>query len=359
MTRIALLLVCFMLVGTFAADAREEVLIWGGAPSGEFVYQETAAHFVRFECPVMWDNTFIDSVQFYGRTYGNVGDLQATIVIFGPPEGETEINTESEEKLSVLQQKMFPLGSIPETGGWINIDLKELPVPSEFAVAIFTYSNEQRGLEIDLGERSQRAGLVHSSTVELRHMIPSMIEYREDGREWSVRIAITDLLNTPGGTDAAAITGPGYSDHDDGSAEDFATSQKHGPMVRFKNNRARTVERVYVYGHLAGDWFGTERSFTVYLLDSDLRIIERSAVRYDTYTSEAAWHYAEFHYGKVPREYYILVEPVSSPDVQFMIGADLSQENHGSLWGTVGILLDWAPELEEGRTNWMIRADYQ
>ena len=107
------------------------------------------------------------------------------------------------------------------------------------------------------------------------------------------------------------------------------------------------------------DWFNTDRSAGVYLLDARYGIVYRTALPFNRYTSTASWAYVSIPDIIVPEEFYVLVEPVSRPYLKLNIGYDSSGVNQASFFGTPGAMLNWATEAPEESTNWMIRVEYE
>jgi hypothetical protein len=173
-----------------------------------------------------------------------------------------------------------------------------------------------------------------------------------------IRALISPTIAPPETVTAEELSGANIAAHDDGTAEGFFTSQRYGPLVRLTAAPGSHVNRVYVLAYLEGDWFETEREASVYLMDDELRILQRKKLAYGKYATEPAWNYVDFDDIPVTTEFYVLVEPVSRPAVKMHIGADTSSENQGSLWGTAGTILAWDSEAPEESTNWMIRVRF-
>ena len=263
----------------------------------------------------------------------------------------------------MLARNQFMLADIPEDGGWITVGVAPVALGSEFAVAIYTYSSEERGVMLGLapttGEGSQ-SGTFRMTKVKTPDEITTTDHYTWRGgtMDWMIRARVSSTVSPADEVDTSAIEGPGYAYFDDGSAEGFYSSQKNGPLVRFSNDGGRVVDEVYVHAHLVGDWFETDRAASVYLLDRDMRILQRKRLKYSEYATEPSWGLVTFDSIAVTADFYVLVEPVSRPDVQMLIGCDESGENHSSLWGTAGSLLAWGTEAPEESANWMVRVHY-
>lgn len=177
--------------------------------------------------------------------------------------------------------------------------------------------------------------------------------------DWLIQAHVSNTIAPPEVVTAADLSSADYFYTDDGTADGYITSQKHGPMVTFDAGSGKTIDRVYVYGQLVGDWFKCEKLATAYLLDKDFRIISREVLRYDRFVNEPAWGSVVFHDVKVTGQFYVLVEPLAKLDVQLEIGYDTGSENCGSLWGTPGSIGTWDTVAPEEMTNWMIRVHYK
>jgi hypothetical protein len=60
------------------------------------------------------------------------------------------------------------------------------------------------------------------------------------------------------------------------------------------------------------------------------------------------------------QQFLAVIEPLSRPDLQFMLGYDSSSPNQASEFGSVGHAeLAWPGELAQDTTNWMIRVEYE
>jgi hypothetical protein len=369
MRKAVALIVAGLLLSGAAGAVEERVLQWGGDEAVDFDYLDEDAHVVLFDSPAEWEEAFLTEVQLYCRRFGEVGDIYGTVVILGPPEGRTEMWGPGDERLTILDRQLFRLAEVPAEAGWYSIPLDPTKIDGEFGVAVFSYSNEERGLLVGLsgpagsGSHSGKYHPVKPKAPELGTTLLSTsadyVSIRGDGREWAVRAVIGVTVAPTVVIDPAQVSGPNFAIFDDGTAESFHGSQKHGPVVRIENETSRVVDRVYVFAHLAGAWFEADEYASVYLLDEDLRILQRKQLPYRDYATEPAWGYVEFDSIIVTPLFHVLVEPVGRPAVEMLIGCDTSGENQGSLWGTPGSILPWGAEAPEAHANWMIRVLYE
>lgn len=365
MYRAAGLVIVVLLSWVYPALADELVVQWTGEEAESFEYLTDHAHFTVFYSPEGWPDVLCSEVQFFARRFGDTENVFGTVVVYGPPEDTGVFRGGSREnRLSVLARNQFMLADVPEDGGWITVGVAPFAVGSEFAVAVYTYSSEDRGVKLGLapttGEESQ-SGTFRMTKVKTPDEITTTDHYtwRGGSMDWMIRARVGSTVSPDDVVDASAIEGPGYAYLDDGSAEGFYTSQKNGPLVRFSNDGGRVVDEVYVHAHLVGDWFETDRAASVYLLDRDLRILQRKRLKYSDYATEPSWGLVNFDSIAVTADFFVLVEPISRPDVQMMIGCDESGENLGSQWGTAGSVLAWGSEAPEESANWMVRVHYE
>lgn len=350
--------------------AEEQFLQWDNGEANSFSFAEDRAHLTYFETPIDWEDTLCSAIRFYGRRFGDVTGIYGTVVVYAPPEEMTTIRGSSDEhRLQVLARNQFELMEVPEEGGWVDVSVDPVKVIGEFGVVIYTYSTDDHGVELGISEaaaeeshsgefymtkirKKQDDGMVVVETTD-------HLNWFTDQREWMIRALISPTIAPPEQVSAEELTGLRVAAHDDGEAEGFFTSQRYGPIVQFQAAPGSKVDRVYIMAHLEGNWFESDREASVYLMDSELRILQRKKLAYRNYATEPVWSYVEFDSIAVTEEFYVLVEPVSRPDVKMYIGSDTSGQNQGSLWGTAGTVLAWDSEAPEESTNWMIRVRFE
>jgi len=341
------------------AYAEEGLLQWDNGTPSSLEFLTTESHLVLLDKPVGWDNIYCVELSLYGQRYGDVGTTNATVVLWGPQSEDTAKLEDNEKGYVIYARKQFALKDVPETEGWFNLPLDVVELPSEFAVSVFTHSSEQAGLKIGLSAGSGEAS--HSTAITPDKMKDGRegLKLREDAKEWMIRLKVRSTLEPTQQITSEQLTGKNFSYFDDGQCDGFVTFSKYGPLVRVHNSGKRVVKRVYVYAKAEGDWFRTERQAAVYLLDSGLKILNRTALPYKNYTNQAAWHYAGFDDAPVPADFYVLVEPVSRAAGKLYLGYDTSSGNKASGFGTAGAFKDWSSEAPEESTNWMIRVEYE
>lgn len=340
------------------ALAEEGELKWDDGTPTVFDIKGTEGHYVQFSKPSGWDHIFSVEAKVYGQRFGDVGATNGTLVIWGPQSERTAKLEDAAEGYVIYARQQFPLKDVPEQPGWFSIPLEIVELPADFGVAVFTYSDENKGVKIGL---SRSGAMSHSSTCLPDQMalgLESML-WREDGLDWMLRIKVRSTLDPEERIDPAQLSGKNFSAFDDGSCDGFMTFTRNGALLHIKNPTKRVVKRVYVYAKAEGAWFRTERSAGIFLLDSGLKILFRGALPYKNYTNEPAWHYLEFDGAPVPADFYVLVEPASRVQVKLHLGYDGSGPNQVSGIGTVGALKNWSAETPEASTNWMVRVEYE
>ena len=363
--RIAAAMIIVGLLAWAAPVAAEELVLNYGDTAVEFGDAADRAYWIDFDSPVDWVDTVCNRIRFYGQGYGDNSKTLGAVVLYGPAEDQTELFQDKEGRLQILTRKVFDLADVPAEGGWVEISFDPVKLPGEFAVVIYTYNSEDRGVKIGLTDPTPgAAGDSGTFVIErlLKDGTTETTDYcyaRNDDRHWLIQAIVADTLPPVEEIATADISGSGYAYFDDGEVDGYITSQRHGPMVKFNVNGIETVDRIYVYGQLDGAWFETEKLATAYLLDSDNRIIAREVLRYDRFVNEPCWAAVDFKDIKVSGDFYVLVEPLAKLDVQLMIGYDDSGENIGSLWGTAGSIGSWDTTAPEEVTNWMIRVHYK
>lgn len=372
----AAVIIVGLLIWAAPVCAEDAVLHYGETLPTEFDSAGDLAYWTDFKTPEEWTDVICSQVRFYGKSYGDNSKVLGSLVIFGPPEGCTELygvdgdvqaadNDADGEIHKILARRMFDLKDVPSEGGWITLDFDPVKLPGEIAVVIYTYNTDDRGVEIGLSEadydRRGKSGMFVSKKIKKPEKMTwsHSTDYRQDGRHWAIQVVATNTLFPADMIDTADISGTDFSFHDDGIADGFITSQKHGPMVTYDAGSGKMIDGVYVYGQLVGDWFECDKLAIAYLLDKDFRIVSREVLRYDQFVNEPAWGVANFHDVSVSGRYYVLIEPLAKLQTQLEIGYDTSSENNGSLWGTPGSIGTWNTAAPEEMTNWMIRAHYK
>ena len=362
MTRFMTALAAILLLSVQVAVAQEETFGFVDVPADMYEHINVNAHSVWFPDTSGAEHRFTKSISFYGNRFGEVGDLLGSVVIFGPQSDKTRKLEELPDSQVVYSSTLFPLCEVPETPGWyeIPIDLIELPRDG-FRVAIYTRSSDERGIRIGLAPSAD--GSTHSSEFriltkdEFEKDSTAGVQRRNDGREWLIHALVRYDSGLDSSIQSADISGSSFSYHDDGSVDGWGDFPENGGLVRFDNDRKRHVDAVYVYARLEGDWFGTDRSCTVVIMNDRYNIVKRVSIPFESFNENGGWARVELPETEVPKSFYVLVQPRSARNLKFLLGADLSG-NKGSSIGTIGAPLEWTDVNPQSDTNWMVRVHY-
>jgi hypothetical protein len=360
---IAALILTLWLGGT--AAAADSVLARDDGKPSTYEHLATDGHLVTFNAPAGWQHTFAEELQLFGYRYGNVGNTLGTVVIWDtkplpkpakpPKKGEKAPPT---KEARIITSKQFQLSNAPEQAGWFSVPLDAAELPRSFNVSVFTRSSETSGLWLGLTAKDRQS---YSSAGIIKDLAEApRIRMRRDGRDWLLRLRVRDTLKAQTAFDSKQLSGRNFALLDDGSAEGFATSQSDGPIVRFSNPEGRRLRRVFVHAKLGGTaWFNTDRQAGVWILDENLGIMSRGSLPFKNYTNDPSWAGIELPDIVLPRTFYVVVEPVSRPQTQLLIGYDTSSANKASYFGSAGALHKWSIAAPEENTNWMIRVEYR
>jgi hypothetical protein len=317
------------------------------------------AHFVLFESPEGWKNTFTQSISLYGTRYGDTTGIQGAIAFWAPPKDPDD----PESRYTMIGRAGFDLGKVPDSPGWFTVELPVMQLPPVFGVTVYTFSNDNRGYRLGLTERKRdtRSNSFYFGRGQINTDLKPNIT--REGREWMLRLSLRDTLEPVDGIASGDLTGSSFGLHDDGSVDQYTTVQKEGALVRFSNSKARSVKRVYIFGMAQGDWMSSGQKITVSLLSMDMGILHQVALPYTQYTNTPNWSYVDIPRLDIPRDFFVLVEPNSRPLSQFMLGVDTSSLNQYSGWGVVGAKrdwnCDWNCDAPQDSSNFMVRVEYR
>jgi hypothetical protein len=358
----AVLLVCI----SVPAFANETVLSRDNGKTDTYEKLATDGHYISFSGPG-WPHAFAEELQVYGYRFGNVAGTLGTVVLWdlqpapkptAPPKpGDPPAPT---KQAHILATKQFPLSIAPEKAGWFSIPLDPTELPKSFGVSVFTRSSENAGLWVGLtGESHSVQSYSSAGVIKVMASEPRM-KMRHDGRNWLIRLSVRDTLNPQTAFTSAQLSGKNFALLDDGGAEGFATTQKDGPIVKFNNDAGRRLKRVYVFAKLDGtQWFNSDRQAGVWILNESFGIMAHTNLAFRAFTNSPSWGAVDLPDILLPKTYYVLIEPVSRPQAQLLVGYDSSSPNKASLFGSAGALHKWNIEAPEENTNWMIRVEYR
>jgi hypothetical protein len=343
---------------SFPAFAADSLLSRDNGKPDTFEKLATDGHYISFNSP-SWPHTFAEEVQLFGYRYGNVGDTLGTVVIWDVQPVPNPKKGDPVKQAHIVSSKQFKLALAPEKAGWFSVPLDASELPKSFGVSVFTRSSESGGLWLALTPKAKTAS--YSSAGIIKEMgAASRIKMRYDGRNWLIRLKVRDAVKPQTSFTSDQVSGAKFTANDDGTAEGFATTQKDGPIVKFTTDGAHRLRRVYVFGKLDGtNWFHTDRMAGVWVLNQDYGIMCHANLQHKAFTNEATWTFIDLPDIALPKTFYVLVEPVSRPSSELLIGYDASGANRGSYFGSAGALHKWAIEAPEDKANWMIRVEYR
>ncbi len=308
----------------------------GTATAYSQLYAEAAR--VDFQPVKAWDATYITGVSVYARRYGGGSD---------PAKSYTNVAVTDKDG-KVLAQKLVPYSNFGLDAGWVTVDLPTLKVSGLFSVVVYPYARADFGVEIGYTEKS--------TTFHSFQGNPSAGFKLVEGKfDWMIRAHVRNKLEPLVFIDADEISGINYLHYDDGTCDGYYTFQRGGAIVGFKSQGYKTLDDVFIYGKVEGDWFAGKPTFRVFLLDRDLRVITSVRRDYTILTELPHWANIDFPNTDLPGDFYILVEPVSRPAASLFLGFDTEGGKHPNFYGTVGAFLDWPLPVYQDKVNWMIR----
>lgn len=342
------------------AQAEMRTLKWDSGEAESMEYNEELAHFIMFFKQADWDKTFARELHVYGQRYGEVGEHLISVVLMANQSERFGTWEEKPDSLIIVSSVQVPMSSAPEEPGWFSIPLELVDLPEHFYIGIFSRSTEDFGVKIGKTATTNKPSYSCSSKPgNTDKDETAWFRSWEEGGNWMMRIEVSPTPTEVKAITSAELEGGFFKGFDDGEAEGFSVFQKGGPYIHVINKKQKRVKRVYVYAQVDGDWYNTERKASVFLLDKERRIIDREQLPYTRFSNQPSWNYVSFGGSKVPKDYYVLIEPFSRPGMGLEIGYDLSSENYGSDFGTVGVIYDWPLEIAKETTNWMIRVEYE
>lgn len=339
--RFVVIVLTVCLTASFLAQGIEAVeLRYDSGTADDYTFQLTDGYLVRFTAPDFVEPT-ITGISFYGNRFGSYNGAK-------PPTGYITILDAEYNKLS---SRDFSFADISATASWNHISIDPIIVKGTFWVYILMPSNSNNGIMMgkDLDPASLRSRTGNHA---------SGFKPISDGRyNWMVRSNVSDgaILDTTYTSDN--LKGDKFIYKDNGICSDFLALYKYGATLRLDAPSAITIKKVYIYGKLVGNWYNTEREFTLYVLDADLRIILSCNYPYRVFSSQASWTSIDVPDTRVSGKYYIVFEPTCREDVQLEIGFD-NAPNKSSLYTAIGQPKEWIfPDIDLSKLNWMIRVE--
>jgi len=326
-----------LLFAVTSVDAVE--LRYDSGTADDFTFQLTDGYLVRFSAPEFVE-PFITRVSFFGSRFGNIDPEK-------PPFGYVAILDDEYNKLASIN---VPFTEISRTPAWNYIDIDPFIVRDTFWVYISLPSGMNCGVMMgkDLEPKNLRSRTGNHA---------SGFRPISDGKyNWMVRCEISDGPPGDGIITSESLTGPKFLGRDTGVCAGSLALYKNGATFPVDVSSQVTISKLYIFGKLAGDWFSSNKEFTVYILDADLRIQLARNYPYRLFTSTPGWAAIDLPDIKVNGRFYIIVEPNCREEVQFEIGYD-GAPNKGSDYTAIGQKEEWPFDVDLAKLNWMIRVE--
>jgi len=317
---------------------QERVLSYdtGVATGFKQLYAEAAR--VDFAPVKEWEVTYLTAASVYARRYGSGADPAKSYLNVAVTDAEGK----------VLAQKLVPYSKVSVEADWLLVELPAVKITEATSVVVYPYARQDFGVELGYtGESKRQRSLQGNPSAGFQPVAEKF--------DWMIRAVVRNKLEPLVFIDASEISGINYLYHDDGTAEGFFTFQRGGALVGFKNMGYKTLDDVFLYGRVEGDWFASKPTFRVFLLDHDLRVISSVQRDYTILTEIPHWTNVDFPDQALPGDFYILVEPVSRPEYSLLLGFDTSGGKNPNYYGTVGSFLEWPLPVLRENVNWMVR----
>ncbi len=304
----------------------------------DYTFQLTDGYLVRFTAPDFVE-PFITDISFYGYRFGTYDSAKS-------PTGYVAILDANYNK---IVSRDFAFSTISTKPAWNHFSFEPFIAKGTFWVYILIPSNLNSGIMMgkDLDPASLRSRIGNHATG---------FKPISDGRyNWMVRCFTSDGPPVNDVYTSDTLKGNQFVYKDNGINSGTLAIYRYGATLRLEAPSPITIDKVYAYGKLAGNWYNTEREFTIYLLDADLRIILSRSYPYRVFSSQASWRAIDIPNTKVSGKYYVAIEPNCRDEVQLELGHD-SAPNKASMFASNGISREWPYKLVDlSNINWMIR----
>jgi hypothetical protein len=326
---------CFLLQEADAVELR-----YDSGTADDYTFQLTDGYLIRFTAPDFVES-FVTGISFFGNRFGSFNGAK-------PPTGYIAILDIDYNKIASREISFSDVSTAPS---WNHFSIDPFVVKGSFWIYILMPSSPYNGVMMgkDLDPTSLRSRVGNHA---------SGFKPISDGRyNWMIRCDVSDgaALNSTYTSDT--LKGDKFIYKDNGISSGFATLYRYGATLKLDAPTAITLSKLYVYGKLVGDWYNTEREFTVYILDADLRIVLSCNYPYRVFSSQASWSSIDIPDTRVSGKYYIVIEPTCRDDVQLELGYD-SAPNKSSLFTAMGQPKDWPfTDIDLTKLNWMFRVE--
>ncbi len=339
MRRLVILSLMIAAVLTCAASvyADNVELAYDSGIADDFTFQNTDGYLVRYTAPDI-EEPFLTSISFFGYRYGEINTDS-------PPMGYVAILDGQYNKIT---SKDFPFtlaGKLPQ---WNHVSIEPIPLSGTFWIYLLLPSNSAGGVVMgkDLEPAVFRSRIGNHA---------SGFRQITDGKyNWMIRCELNDGPPSRPNITSEQISGSKFIFRDTGGCVGFQTLYRWGATVQFDIPQPKTVDSIYLYGRLTGNWFSTEKPFTVYILDDALRIQMSKTFEKRVFSSAPGWVKLEIPDTRLSGKIYAVIELNSRDEVQLFLGHDAAP-NKGSTVTQIGQPKDWPFKIDEKNFNWMIR----
>ena len=332
---VALIAVCVVLPRQ--AGAME--LRYDSGTADDFTFQLTDGYLVRFT-PPEFENPVIVDVSFFGNRYGQIDPKES-------PVGYLAI---LDKDLNKLTGRNVPFSDLSTSPSWNHINLDPYVIKDAFWVYLYFPSNSARGVMMgkDMNPSSLKSRIGNAS---------EGFKAITDGKyNWMIRCEVTDGLEVQQKYSSADLTGANFLYKDSGVASGFQTLYKNSATIAFDLAQPAVIDKLYIYGRATGDWMNSDREFSVYLLDQDMRIQMTKSYPLRLFTSTAEWLRIDLPDTKLSGHLLLIIEPNSRDEVGLELGYD-QEPNKGSDVTNMGQPADWPFNLDKNAFNWMFRLE--
>jgi hypothetical protein len=328
-------------------------LRYDAGTADDYTFQLTDGYLVRFTAPEFVE-PFVTGVSFFGARFGEANGAK-------PQTGYIAI---LDAEYNKLVSREFNYSDVSKIPSWNHFSIDPVVVrdtkygavdyvekPFIFWVYFLMPSNADAGVmigkDMDPANLRSRAGN-HAAGFKTV----------SDGKyNWMIRCDVSDGPSTNAEFTSDNLKGEKFIVKDSGVSAGFLSLYKYGATVSYETAAPITIDKLYIYGKLAGDWFSASREFTVYLLDSDLRIQLSHNFPYRGFTSQPAWISMDLPDIKVNGKFHLVVEPYCRNLVQLELGYD-GASNKSSSYTIMGQPTKWVFDtVDQTKMNWMMRLE--
>jgi len=319
----------------------------------DYTFQLTDGYLVRFTAPEFVD-PFINSVSFFGARFGEANGAK-------PQTGYIAVLDADYNK---IVSREFNYSDVSKVPSWNHFSIEPVVVrdtkygaadyvekPFTFWVYFLMPSNADAGVMIgkDIEPANLRSRIGNHA---------AGFKTVSDGKyNWMIRCEVTDGPPSKSSFTSDDLKGAKFIVKDGGVNAGFLSLYKYGATISFETPTPMTIDKLYIYGKLSGNWFDADREFTMYLLDSDLRIQMTHNIPYGVFSSQPLWTAIDLPDTKVNGKFHLVVEPFCRDAVKLELGYDGSP-NKASSYTIMGQPTPWIfDDVDQKNMNWMMRLE--